>query len=284
VSRQNLGDSYWQAGQIQEALQFDRQGLEDLSRVTGGAVFSKLNTIWLNTLLTAREADDGDWQHADANLAVATATGESLTSGESPGGSLPAMEQCMVGYGRASIAMWRGDYAGTRRITQQVIDSIQGIKPTGGMETHYQNICTFFSFDLQNQAAFAAGDDVGAERAARAALAARSRWPVQTTSERRDQAEAATGLGLALARQGRAAEALEVSNPVIKFQRELAAQNHGDQWQHVELAAALYVRALADPPARASLLHEAAALVDSVPAPMRALHSVRRWSERIRAG
>lgn len=36
--------------------------------------------------------------------------------------------------------------------------------------------------------------------------------------------------------------------------------------------------------ARAALLHEAVTLVDSVPAAMRALHSVRRWHERIALG
>jgi hypothetical protein len=35
---------------------------------------------------------------------------------------------------------------------------------------------------------------------------------------------------------------------------------------------------------RAALMHEAATLVDSVPAAMRALHSVRRWHERIALG
>jgi len=283
VSRHSLGDSYWQAGQIQEALQSERQGLEDRNRVSGGAVFHKLNTIWENALLAAREADDGDLPHADANLATATATDESLARGEPPGSSVPAMSQCGVGYGRAAIAIWRGDYASTRRITQEIIGVVQGIKPRDGLETYFQNICTFASLNIQAQAALAAGDLSEAERAARAAIAVRARWPVQTISERRDQAEAAAGLGLALARQGRAVEALAVINPVIKFQRELAAQNHGDQWQHVELAAALYVRALCDPPARAALLHEAATLVGSVPAPMRALHSVRLWSDRIRS-
>jgi hypothetical protein len=36
--------------------------------------------------------------------------------------------------------------------------------------------------------------------------------------------------------------------------------------------------------ARVALMHEAATLVHSVPAAMRALHSVRRWHERIALG
>ena len=120
--------------------------------------------------------------------------------------------------------------------------------------------------------------------AARDALEARARWPVQNDQERRDRAEASIGLALALARQGRAAQALEVINPVVKLRRELAARNHGDQWQQVELASALYVEALCDPVRRAALLKAAATLVNSVPAAMRSLHSVRRWHDRIVLG
>lgn len=49
-------------------------------------------------------------------------------------------------------------------------------------------------------------------------------------------------------------------------------------------ARALYVEAFCDPVRRAALLKEAATLVNSVPAAMRSLHSVRRWHDRIVLG
>jgi hypothetical protein len=76
---------------------------------------------------------------------------------------------------------------------------------------------------------------------------------------------------------------LNVIEPVVKYHRELAAHNHGDQQQHVELARALYAQALIEPEHRTALLKEAASLVDAVPTQMAALRSVRVWSDRIHA-
>ncbi len=281
VGRQTLGDAHWAAGQISSALQISRQGVDDLSRVTGGAQFAKLNSTWANAILAVREADDADLRNADANVAVATGITAGLHKSESPGSSIPTMAKCLSNYGRAGVALRRGDLASARQITQETVGLMRDLKPKGGLETFYQNICTFSSLNVKAQAAYALEDYQGAERAARDALEWRGRWPVQNDGERRDQAEVATGLALAVMRQGRAAEALEVINPVVKFHRELAARNHGDQWQHVELASALYAQALSDLRRRAPLLREAATLIDSVPAPMRALQSVRRWRDRI---
>ena len=92
----------------------------------------------------------------------------------------------------------------------------------------------------------------------------------------------ATLLAMALAREGRAADAQHVITPVVKFHRELAARNHGDEFQHVEFASALYAQALADKHARPALLKEADALIAGLPAQMRDLRSVRLWRDRIR--
>jgi hypothetical protein len=75
---------------------------------------------------------------------------------------------------------------------------------------------------------------------------------------------------------------MKVIQPVIKFQRELAARNHGDRWQPVELASALYVQALADKTHSAENLREAAALLDGAPAEMRSMRMVRQWRDGIR--
>jgi hypothetical protein len=69
----------------------------------------------------------------------------------------------------------------------------------------------------------------------------------------------------------------------VTFQRELAAKNHGDYWQTVEFAAALYAQALNDPQHSSLLLREAAAKIDALPAAMRELHDVRLWRGLISA-
>ena len=78
------------------------------------------------------------------------------------------------------------------------------------------------------------------------------------------------------------AAAAQAIAPVVKFQRELAAKNHGDQWLPLELAGALYAEALSDPARRAALLGEAAALVNGLSPQLRTVYDVRQWRERIR--
>jgi len=77
-------------------------------------------------------------------------------------------------------------------------------------------------------------------------------------------------------RNGHAGEAASTIAPVVKFERELAARNHGDRWQPVELAEALYVQALTVPARRAALLHEAAGLIDGLVPEVRSTHDVRQ--------
>lgn len=88
-------------------------------------------------------------------------------------------------------------------------------------------------------------------------------------------------LALALTGERRTDEARRIIEPIVKYHRELAGRNHGDQQQHVELARALYAQALVEPEHRTALLQEASSLFDSVPAQMRALRSVRVWRDRV---
>jgi hypothetical protein len=86
---------------------------------------------------------------------------------------------------------------------------------------------------------------------------------------------------MAQARQGHLSAATQTIGPVLKFQRDLAAKNHGDRWLPQELAGTLYVQALAEPERRAALLREAAGLIDGLAPDVRATHDVRQWRERI---
>jgi hypothetical protein len=58
--------------------------------------------------------------------------------------------------------------------------------------------------------------------------------------------------------------------------------NHGDLWQPVELASALFAQALSDKSNSAALLHEAAALLDATPPALQGLHDVKQWRQRVR--
>jgi len=86
---------------------------------------------------------------------------------------------------------------------------------------------------------------------------------------------------MALAREGHVDEAAQVIASVVKFEREIAAKNHGDQWAPVELAGALYAQSLTDTKASGALLKEAARLLDSTAATVRATHDMRQWRELV---
>jgi hypothetical protein len=75
-------------------------------------------------------------------------------------------------------------------------------------------------------------------------------------------------LALAIARQGRSAEALKLAEPELRFHRDLLKGGSEDLTQHLQLARALLVVALASPPQRKELLAEAGKVMDGLPAEM----------------
>jgi hypothetical protein len=113
------------------------------------------------------------------------------------------------------------------------------------------------------------------------AVEARTALGTGETDDRRQLGMTHTWLALAQVGQGHTGEAAQTIAPVVKFQRELAARNRGDRWQPQELAAALYAQALTDPANRATLLHEAAHLIDGLVPEVRATHDVHQWHTRI---
>jgi hypothetical protein len=186
-------------------------------------------------------------------------------------------------YGRAGTALFSGDAAASLAIAQPEIEHLRSFKPRGGLEEFNANSSLFYANDLAGQAQYMLADYQGAEKSMREALQIRTRWPVSSNVDRRDQAEVSTILAMSMARLGWNADAAQIIAPVVKLHRSLARINQGDHPQTVELAAALYAQALADKTQRATLLHEAAVLVDSIPPQMRALKSSRLWRERIGA-
>jgi hypothetical protein len=128
---------------------------------------------------------------------------------------------------------------------------------------------------------FGRGDYAAAERAVREGIQFRKIVSNGAVQDLRELNELATWLTLALARQGRLAEAAQTIAPVVKFQRDLKPKNHGDAWQGYELANALYAQALTDPKQAPALLREATSLFNQLPASMRELHDVRQWRARI---
>ncbi|MGB6452164.1 MAG: hypothetical protein WBE92_15545, partial [Steroidobacteraceae bacterium] len=105
----------------------------------------------------------------------------------------------------------------------------------------------------------------------------------KSVSAQRAAAGRAIWLSMALAGEGKRAEAARTIVPVVAMYRALEKKNHGDQWLPLELAEALYAQSLADGQHRPALLREAAQLVDHLIPTIARLHDTRQWRARIEA-
>jgi hypothetical protein len=207
----------------------------------------------------------------------AVAASANLHSTEPGSSQLPIFADCYVKFVQAGLALARDDPQSARRAAQDSARAVRDRVPSGGFQGFFKEQCTFNAVDEQGQAEYLMGDYAAAERTLRAALDARKEYPDSSNSDHRDVAGTSTLLALAMARQGRLSDAAQIVDPVVKLHRTLAAHNHGDGLQTVELAKALYVQAMCESDKRVAALREAAALMDGLPAGLRPLHSVRLW-------
>jgi hypothetical protein len=181
----------------------------------------------------------------------------------------------------AGGAFERDDLATARSIATDAVSQLQSARPNGAHQASQRSISLYVASHIAGRTEFRLGDFAAAQQAERTALAARKEWGNQSTPDQRDLGEVSTWLAMSLARQGRITEAAQIIAPVVKFQRELAARNHGDKWLPLEFAGALYVQSLTDKNKSAALLREAAGLVDGLPPTLRNLHDVRLWRDLI---
>ena len=154
--------------------------------------------------------------------------------------------------------------------------------PHGGAQEFSKYLTLHFTCSVEGRAEYQLGDFVAAERSEVKAVEASKASGAEASDDQRRRAQASTWIAMAQARQGRVSEAAQTIGPVVRFERELAARNRGDQWLPLELAGALYAEALSDPARSAALLREAAALVNGLSPQLRTVYDVRQWRERIR--
>jgi tetratricopeptide (TPR) repeat protein len=282
-TEQGIGGALWSAGHIRESIPHYLKSITETEQaIPGGSGFAMV-TCYFITFTAYQQAQAGDFAGAEATLAVATPIWTKLYKTEPADSIEPTIADASAKIGEGGLALERGDAAGARRLILQQLERVQPLKPKSGLQEFQKYATLFFADTIAGQAAYQLGDYAGAERALRGGIEAREKWPTESTSDHRDRANLSIWLALALARQGHAAQALQAISPVIKFQRELASRNHGDRWQPVELASALYVQALADKTHSAQNLREAESLLDGVPAAMRDMRVVRQWRDGVHA-
>jgi tetratricopeptide (TPR) repeat protein len=281
VAHQETGDALWAAGRLREAIASYLQSLDDYGRATmGGASFAIIRAYDM-TITSYDQAQLGDAAGAQATIASGRPFADKLRTTEPKGSIAQIIIDNLLAISSAGAALESDDLPTAQRVAWDSVKSLQAATASGDWQEGEKYISLYVALHVAGRAEYQLGNFAAAERAERGALEARKHWPSEATSDRRQLAELSVWLAMALARQGRYDQAAGEIGPVVKFQRELAARNHGDQWQPVELASTLYAQALVDKNQRAKLLQEAAGILDKVAPTLRSLHDVRRWRDRI---
>jgi tetratricopeptide (TPR) repeat protein len=222
----------------------------------------------------------GEFEAASATLARFAALRDAIKN-EPPSSVAPVMVDGLAKYGESAMALRRDELESAQRVATEAVKELQATKVEPGFEALQKNVTLYSTANILGHAEYRLGHYAAAEAAQRLAIEARHKFQDQAVTDKRDIAEKSTWLAMALIKQDKIAEAAEVINPVVKFHRELAARNHGDQFEPTELAAALYAQALTNQGHRVALLQEATQLIDSVAIEVRNQHDVRQMRERI---
>ena len=284
VAHQGLGDALWSMGRVREAIPHYLQCLEDFGRAAGaGGTGFVIIRGYAAAQTSVHQAQVGDAAGAAATIASGESFLAKVRRSEPAGSMTVSMLEGLQRLPTASIAFEADDFSGAQRLARDDLRDMEATKPGGRLQENQKYISLFVGYHVEGRAAYMLGDFAAAERAERASMAARRHTPIEAVGDRRDMAELSVWLAMATARQGRVAEAAQIIAPVVKFQRDLAAKNHGDYWQKMELAAALYAQALTDAQRGAALLREASARMDALPPNLRGMHAVRLWRGLISA-
>jgi conflict system STAND superfamily ATPase len=289
ISQNNLGsaywslsETYWALGEIADALEtYDATGAALKVAGEGGPAL-RLVHLSLLALGGARNADAGHLAKARELADDIRKYAAALHGSEPATSAAPAFADLLKLRLDAQAASAGGDPRLANKISATMISRAQQLRTNNERDALARIETLVAANELKARSELALKDYPAAEQSARAALAAKEKYIVDPQTDERVKAGLSTLLALSLARQDRLADASQAIGPVVKLHRELASRNRGDQIQKVELAAALYAQALAEPQRRGPLIRESRVLLDGLPAAVKSLHSTRTWSDRVR--
>jgi hypothetical protein len=279
-ARGDVAGALWSAGRLHAALPHAERALEDLGRATSGGEIFFYTRSFASLTLVYRYGVLGNHAAAAATAATAAPFVARLRQREPPGSMAVTVVEAFERETDAALAYERDDTLAARRIAAETATKLQAASARGAEEGQKQAALNI-ALLIQSWAEYQLQDFSAAEQSARGALAARKAIAGDSVGDKRDLGGLSTLIAMALARQARSRDAAETIAPVVKLQRELAARNQGDAWLPSELAAALYVQALAEPATRSASLQEAAKLIDGLPTEVRTSHDVQQWRARI---
>jgi hypothetical protein len=168
-----------------------------------------------------------------------------------------------------------------REAAEKRLAQAQALKPGDPGQERAKNVILLYVYRQLGYISYRMNDYTRAVAELEQAAQYAKRVPPRSLREQRDASDERMIRALALARLGRAADALPLAAGELQMQRELAMRpDNSDLPQRVQYAQALYASALAGDPKRTAQLKEAAVTIDALPPEMRTLRSVsllRGW-------
>jgi hypothetical protein len=281
VAEGRLASSLWAAGQLHAAVALREKEMAAAERATAGGTTFYFNHAAGVSAWVATQAALGDAAGARATLASAQPFLERLRRSESPGSPAVAIIDAAYKNDGAIVALERDDLRAARTAALEAAHELEPVAPQEEEQKYIKSVVLQLANDYEGRAEYLSGEFAAAEHSEASAVELRRSLGASGMDDRRRLNVLLTWLAMAQARQGHTGDAARTMAAVVKFDRELAARNHGDQWVALDLARALYAQALAEPEHRAALLTEALALIDGLAPELRPLHDTREWRARI---
>jgi tetratricopeptide (TPR) repeat protein len=282
VAQSGAGDALWAGGHLNESIEWYRKSLDPWGKAAQGGLGFAMIRGYSMTSMGYRQAFIGDTAGALATVATGDPFIELIRSRSPPGSFEVLAAELDPNVVQAEEAYERDDLAAARRLTTGAIERLQNAKPSKGFQTIQRALRLFYFANVSGHAEYRLGNFAAAEHAERLALEQHKLAASDAMSDKREMAEISIWLAMALARQGNVSNAAQVIGPVVKFERDLLARNHGDVWVPYELAGALYAQSLSDPGHRVALLQEAAGLLNRLPPALQKLHGAQLWRDQIK--
>ena len=184
---------------------------------------------------------------------------------------------------RTQVAWVLGDYRAAIESGREITSIFEPLEPPNDGARFDRARWMSQVYGWIADSAYALGDFEAAEKAALRSLELRKATPSLDLDpdERRETSNQQAIAALILERRGRHDEAVALINAALAHQRKLAVRNRDDQFQHVELANALFVAAAVGVGNRSAQLNEANALIDRLPPELKGARTVNVLRERI---
>ena len=272
-------------GRLREAEQQWRSNLAIERQAQSSAMIGSMLSLPAAGL-GALEADLGEPRAAEADFATYARLNAMAVRELPPDAFMRAAIEQFGPFGigvvaRYALPLAAGDYGTVRDLALAAVARAQALKPKDSQQEFIKNVNLAATYAVLADASYNLKDYAAADEQIKQAIDFRRRLPKRTLQDQLDAADDLILAALIAVRRERPAEAQQTIGPVVKFHRALKTHDHDDLLQHVQLARALYVSALATPAQRTAELAEAASLIDGLPPMMRRQTSVALWRDRI---